>query len=67
MDTTYPELAELLLVVIKILLSKPHHLEADKGEAVVMHCFPVFNCFLVVVIVDVGIVAFVFVIRAYIA
>ena len=30
-DSTYPELADLLLVVLKTLLSKPCVFEADKG------------------------------------
>ena len=32
MDTTYPELAELLLVVIKNLMSKLHNFEVDRGQ-----------------------------------
>ena len=36
-DSTYPELADLLLVVLKTLLSKPCVFEVDKGT-VFMHC-----------------------------
>ena len=33
-DSTYPELADLLLVVMKTLLSKPCVFEADQGNIV---------------------------------
>ena len=36
-DSTYPELADLLLVVMKTLLSKPCVFEADKGN-IFIHC-----------------------------